>query len=148
MGVGIDVADTARFQRLVDRGSERLWAHWYTDLEASECRRHARPAVAAATRFAVKEAAYKAVGADFSGPVRWRDIEVLTRSGSWRVALAGEVREAADRVGARDLHVSTSRFGERVVATVIATGTRVRADGPSGSVALGETPTTGSRGQG
>lgn len=128
--MGIDVADTLRFTRLLARGSERVWAHWFTPAETSQCRDDARPAVAAALRFAVKEAAYKAVGADFTGPVRWRDIEVLARGGAerWRLTLRGEVELAADRVGARILHVSTCEVSDRVIATVIATGVRGRAD--------------------
>lgn len=141
VGVGVDTADVTRFERLVARGSERLWTHWYTDAEAAECRGHVRPAVAAATRFAVKEATYKAVGAHFSGPVRWREVEVLAAGAGWRIDLDGEVREAADRAGARVLHVSTSVFAGRVMATVVATGS------DSGTPHGSRTTTTGSRGQ-
>ena len=138
VGVGIDIVDIARFERLVERGGDRLWTHWYTDVEASEARRHARPAVAAATRFAIKEAAYKALGADFAGPVRWRDIEVRAELNGWRLVLDGEVREAADRAGAHTLHVSTSRVGGRVLATVVATGAVTGADLPPGQPARHE----------
>ncbi|GAB3022520.1 holo-[acyl-carrier-protein] synthase [Nocardioides flavus (ex Wang et al. 2016)] len=120
IGVGMDVADTRRFDRLVRRGPGGLWAHWYTEAEVRECLAHDQPATAAATRFAVKEASYKALGARFAHEVRWRDIEVLEREAAWRVVLHGEMGVAAAAVGLAWLHVSTCRTGGRVVATVIA----------------------------
>ncbi|WP_210438698.1 holo-ACP synthase [Nocardioides xinjiangensis] len=120
--MGVDVADARRFERLVGRGSNRVWAHWYTEAEARECLAHSRPGTAAALRFAVKEAAYKAVGAHFADMMRWRDIEVLGREPAWRLTLRGDVAAAAEAAGVQRLHVSTCRTGGRVLATVIAEG--------------------------
>ena len=120
LGVGVDVAEVARFERLLRRGGDRVWSHWYTEAEARECRGAAVPEREATVRFAVKEAAYKAVGADFSGPVRWRDVEVLGSAPRTRVSLHGEVADAVEGVGPVDLHVSTSHTAGRVVAMVVA----------------------------
>lgn len=128
VGVGIDVAETGRFERLVSRGAGRVWAHWYTEAEAEECIQHPRPWLAAALRFAVKEATYKAVGAEFSGEVRWRDIQVLGGGPAWRLALHGEVAAAAAAAGVEQLHVSTCQTGGRVMAIVIAKGNRSTAE--------------------
>lgn len=122
VGVGVDVAGIDRFERLISRGAGRVWAHWYTDAEALECQRHPRPAEAATLRFAVKEATYKALGAEFSGPVRWRDIEVLGDEPLWRLELHGEVRELAATSRVRSVHVSTGRTAGRVMAMAIAEG--------------------------
>ena len=121
-GVGIDVAATERFERLLGRDPTRVWAHWYTAAETEECQRHPRPALAAATRFAVKEATYKAVGARFSRAVRWGDIEVLGSERRWRLSLHGEVAAAARVAGAQKFHVSTCETAGRVVAMVMAHG--------------------------
>lgn len=122
VGVGIDVADIRRFDRLVGRGAAGAWAHWYTEAETEQCLAQSRPGTAAALRFAVKEATYKAVGAHFAHEVRWRDIEVLGRESAWRLALHGEVGAAATAAGVVRLHVTTCRVGQRAVATVIAEG--------------------------
>lgn len=122
VGVGVDIADVTRFDRLVARDDGRVWAHWYTETEAQECLAHRRPGRAAALRFAVKEAAYKAVGAEFSGAVRWGDIEVLDREQGWDVVVRGEVAASAAAAGVDRLHVSTCEFAGRVLATVIAEG--------------------------
>ncbi len=86
-----------------------MWAHWFTPAEASQCRGDARPALAAALRFAVKEATYKAVGAEFTGPVRWQRHRGPRpwRRGTLAADAPRGGRAAADRVGARILHVST-----------------------------------------
>lgn len=123
-GVGVDVADAGRFERLLRGGADRVWAHWFTESEAEACRRHPRPGLAAACRFAVKEATYKAVGAEFSGAVRWRDIEVLSGEPSWRVHLHGEVAATAAAAGVEHLHATTARTGGRVMAMVIAETSR------------------------
>ncbi len=118
----MDVVDTGRFERLVRRGEGRVWTHWYTEAEAEECARHPRPSLAAALRFAVKEATYKAVGNQFSGALRWRDIEVLGNEPDWRLVLRGEVGAAAAIVGAEHFNVSTCQAAGRVMALVIVSG--------------------------
>lgn len=120
VGVGVDVAEVGRFERLIGRGDGRAWVHWYTEAETQECRRHPRPAEAATVRFAVKEAIYKALGASFTGAVRWRDIEVLGEEPSWRIELHGEIELTAAAAGVGTVHVSTGRSGHRVMAMVIA----------------------------
>ena len=124
-----------------------MWAHWYTEAEAEECLSHSRPGLAATFRFAVKEATYKAVGAQFSGPVRWRDIEVLEGEPAWHITLHGEMAAAAADAGAEHFHVSTCQTGGRVVAMVIAQGGCADRERATPSYAYAATQTT-SREQG
>lgn len=123
IGVGIDVADLNRFQRLVARGTEGFWGHWYTPTEIDACRRHRHPAYAAAVRFAIKEAALKAVGATIGvaaeEPVRWREIEVLQQAG-YVVGLRGGLAAAAEQPAHFGFRVTTCRDHDRVLAAVIA----------------------------
>ncbi|WP_167288661.1 holo-ACP synthase [Nocardioides seonyuensis] len=128
VGVGVDVAATDRFERLLRRNAPRLWAHWYTQAEVEECLRHPRPALAATARFAVKEATYKAVGARFVHAVRWCDIEVLGSGPGWQVSLKGEVAAQATVAGAQKLHVTTDETADRVIAVVIARGSQSKSE--------------------
>lgn len=121
VGVGVDVAQTDRFARLLGRGAEGVWRHWFTEEEARACRLARDTPRAATLCFAVKEATYKAVGASFAAEVRWRDIEALPGAGTWRVTLHGEVARTAREAGADVLHVSTAHAGSGVMATVVAT---------------------------
>lgn len=125
IGVGIDVTDTRRFDRLVERGDRGTWARWYTEAETRDCLEHHRPGAAAGLRFAVKEATYKAVGAHIARELRWSDIEVLAGVSPWRVRLHAQVAAAATAAGVDALHVTTCQTGDWSMATVIASSTRL-----------------------
>lgn len=120
IGVGVDVSDVARFERLLGRGARGVWDHWYTADELDICALQSRPAEAAATRFAVKEATFKAIGARFTSAIRWREIEVLGDKPTWCIRLHGEIADAAAAAGVGSIHASTCRTGNRVVAMVVA----------------------------
>ena len=123
VGVGTDILDESRIARLVDLGGERFLAHWYTRAEIDHCRRSGRPGRVAASGFAVKEAALKAVHASFPGPVLWREIEVLEDpSGVLQVRLAGSTAVHAERMGVRRLHACTTHSGGWIAAVVVAEG--------------------------
>jgi holo-[acyl-carrier protein] synthase len=123
LGVGTDILDEERIARLLHTGGSRFLAHWYTADEIALCARASRPERVAGRCFAVKEAALKAVGASFPGPVRWREIEVLTDGrGSPVVGLWGETAAHAARVGVRRLHASTARTPGWIAAVVVAEG--------------------------
>lgn len=122
-GVGTDILDEARIDRLVDLGGTRFLAHWYTPAEIALCRQSSRPGRVAARCFAVKEAALKAIGASFTGPVRWREIEVLTGDhGVPTVQLWGETAAYAAGMGVLRLHASTASESGWVAAVVVAEG--------------------------
>ncbi|WP_165354341.1 holo-ACP synthase [Nocardioides glacieisoli] len=123
VGVGTDVLEEARIARLVDSGGSRFLAHWYTAAEVEMCFTSARPSRVAATCFAVKEAALKAIGISFPGPLMWREIEVsLDDAGSVTVRLAGDAAVQATRSGVVRLHASTARTAGWLAAVVVAEG--------------------------
>ncbi|WP_455133485.1 holo-ACP synthase [Microbacterium aurum] len=82
-GIGIDIADIARFDCLWRRGGERFAARWFTGAEIAVClSRRAVPA-ALAEHFAVKEAVWKALSPPaWSHALVWRDIAFDARTGS------------------------------------------------------------------
>lgn len=123
VGVGTDVLDEARIARLVESGGRRFLEHWYTPDEVEMCLRSARPSRAAATCFAVKEAALKAIGISFPGPLMWQEIGVsLDEVGGVRVRLTGEAAVQATRSGVVRIHASTTRSAGWLAAVVVAEG--------------------------
>lgn len=84
VGVGLDLVDIARVERLLDRHGSRAMARFFTAAEATYARTHAHPARHLAARIAAKEAAYKALSA--GGPaaraVGWTEIEVVAHAGA------------------------------------------------------------------
>lgn len=61
-GIGVDIAETARVQRLVTRFGTRFARRILTDGELGEFERRRHPISYLATRFAAKEATAKALG--------------------------------------------------------------------------------------
>ncbi|MEZ4654416.1 MAG: holo-ACP synthase [Candidatus Eisenbacteria bacterium] len=74
MGIGIDVIEVARIGAVLDRHGERFLRRIYTPGEQAAV--HGVPAQYWAARFAVKEAAFKALGTGWARGVRWVDVEV------------------------------------------------------------------------
>lgn len=72
-GIGVDAVDIGRMRRALER-SPRLATRLFTDQERAVAGRRASRAASLAARFAAKEACRKALG----GPVRWRDVEVVS----------------------------------------------------------------------
>lgn len=62
VGIGVDIAETARVQRLAERFGERFMQRILTDDERLEFDRRNRPGDYLASRFAAKEALAKALG--------------------------------------------------------------------------------------
>src|SRR3989304_3020869 len=76
-----------------------------------------------AARFAAKEAMTKAMGTGFTGGITWKDIEVLNKdSGRPEIILHGKVREIAESMEVRGIHLSISHDGDYAVAQVVLEG--------------------------
>ncbi len=79
LGLGNDVVDIRRIERVLERHGERFLARVFTAVERrrAEARAEGRARVATyAKRFAAKEAASKALGTGFRAGVFWRDLGV------------------------------------------------------------------------
>ncbi len=112
VGIGVDVADVARFAAAIERTPAML-ARVLTEAE----REVARPERLAA-RFAAKEALAKALGAPPG--LLWHDAEVVPEpSGRPSLRITGTVAAAADRLGVRSLHLSLTHDGGVAVAFVV-----------------------------
>lgn len=117
VGMGIDLVDVARFERLLDEWP-RMGPRLFTDAERAYAAGHDRPGEHLAARFAAKEAAFKALGAGWPR-IAWHDVEVVATAGAPHLALRG--RAAALAAGARAL-VSLSHDGGMAVAQVLLVG--------------------------
>jgi holo-[acyl-carrier protein] synthase len=111
VGVGIDVADVARFGQSLER-TPGLRERLFTPTEAT------RPLNSLAARFAAKEALAKSLGAPAG--LAWHDAEVVSESsGRPRFVLTGSVLAAARAAGADSVHLSLSHDAGIASAVVI-----------------------------
>lgn len=96
LGIGIDATDIPRVAQLFDKYGVRFLHRVFTPGEIAYCTKRRNPAPHLAGRFAVKEAAMKALGTGLSRGVGWKDIEVVRGGGPPRLELhGGAARRAA-----------------------------------------------------
>ena len=120
VGLGLDVAEVDRIEAAITRHGAPFIERLFTAAEAAYCERYANRFERYAARFAVKEAAMKALGTGWRHGVRWRDIEVTRDpSGKPGLRLEGVAREFAERLGARNITVSITHSGNLALAQVI-----------------------------
>ena len=120
IGMGIDVEEVQRVQGAMERQGERFLKRIFTEKERAYCEQFKDKYERYAGRFAVKEAAMKALGTGWSRGVRWVDIEVLRlRGGRPTLELKGEARKIADRLGVKNIAISITHTSKQAMAQVI-----------------------------
>ena len=76
-GLGIDLVEISRIQRMLDEHGQRTLQRLLTSSESEYCSRQAVPARHVAARVAAKEAAFKALSASGDAEyVGWQEFEV------------------------------------------------------------------------
>ena len=121
VGLGMDLVDIDRVDRLLANHAEHAVQKLFTDREADYARARAHPARHFAARFAAKEAAYKALaGNELARGIGWRDMEVLSNAdGSPRLALHGRAAERAAELGVTRVLVTLTHSHATAAAVVI-----------------------------
>ncbi|MEN0104388.1 MAG: holo-ACP synthase [Curtobacterium sp.] len=120
IGIGVDVVDLERFERVLDR-TPAMRARLFTP---SELLRDGepRPIASLAARFAAKEALIKAFGS--SAGLSWQDLEVVSddqRNPSLTLRQGAQLVAASRGVGS--VHLSLSHDGGIATAFVVLEGT-------------------------
>jgi holo-[acyl-carrier protein] synthase len=77
LGIGSDIVDVRRIERVIERHGERFLARVFTAIERAKADRRARRFETYAKRFAAKEACAKALGTGLRAGVFWRDMGVV-----------------------------------------------------------------------
>lgn len=120
VGLGLDVAEIDRIEAAITRHGAPFLERVFTPREVAYCERHRHRFERYAARFAVKEAAMKALGTGWTQGVAWRDIEVVREpSGKPTLQLSGVARKVADRLGVNTISVTITHSGNLALAQVI-----------------------------
>jgi len=123
VGIGVDITEVPRIRSTIERRGEVFLRRIYTPGEISYCERFKNKYERYAGRFAVKEAAMKALGTGWSCGVRWVDLEVIReKSGRPTLAIRGEAGKIAARLGVKNIAVSITHTEEQAMAQVIFEG--------------------------
>ena len=120
VGIGIAVAEVKRIRAVIESQGARFLRRVFTPDEVAYCEQFKNKYERYAGRFAVKEAAMKALGTGWSHGVRWVDVEVVRqRGGRPTLALKGEAKKIADGLGVKNIAVSITHTTEQALAQVI-----------------------------
>jgi len=119
-GIGIDLVEVPRMQKILRRWGDRFTARVYTPEEIAYCRGKALPAIHFAARFAAKEAALKALGLGLGMGLDLREVGVArNNAGLPRLAFTERgLRMLGERAIGRT-HLSMTHTRELALAMVI-----------------------------
>jgi len=123
VGIGVDIAETARFARLADEFGDRFARRILTDAELVEFRRRKYAHSFLATRFAAKEAVAKAFGTGIGKEIGFHGIQVESDAeGRPELRFLGEGAALATRRKISNAMISLSDEKHYVVAMVVLEG--------------------------
>lgn len=123
VGIGVDLLEIERIERLWRRSGDRFARRICTAAERAYCAGTGRPAASLCARFCAKEAVMKCLGSGWSDGVGFRSIEVVRApGGAVGIALHGRAAELARARGIRHVHLSLSHDQRQAVAFAVAEG--------------------------
>jgi len=116
-GLGHDIIEISRIQRLIDRYGQKFMDRLFTKEEQAYCLKYSLSAQRFAGRFAAKEAISKALGTGFRDEVTWKGIEILPGDqGEPKVVLSEAILK---RFGNINIMLSISHCKEYASAVAI-----------------------------
>lgn len=119
-GVGIDLVDIARVDRLLDAKGERALRRLFTADEVAYALARPLPAQHLAARLAAKEAAFKALsGNSLARGIGWKEIEVVRGDEHPTLTLHGRAADRAAELGVTSIWVSLTHSATTAGAVVV-----------------------------
>ncbi len=119
-GIGIDLAEIARFERMLERHGDRIVQRILTVAEREQFEKRHRSATFLASRFAAKEAVSKAFGSGIAQGIGFHSIEIINDdAGKPLLRFYGAARELAARRSIRQSLLSLSDERHYAVAMVV-----------------------------
>lgn len=123
IGIGVDIAEIARFERFLGENNLPLLERLFTPGEFAYCRARRFAAQHFALRFAAKESFLKALGTGLRDGINWLDIEVVhDELGKPVLELSGKAAEFFLARGGMTCHLSLSHDAGCSVAMVVLEG--------------------------
>ena len=122
IGIGMDATDLPRVAAVLKRYGDRFLRRIFTEGEIAYCTRRRDPVPHLAGRFAVKEAAMKALGTGHSRGVLWKDIEVVRAGGPPQLRFHGGAARRAEAMHVRKTMVTITHAETVALAQVMLLG--------------------------
>ncbi len=120
IGLGTDIVEIERIAGVIERSGDRLARRVLSKAEWQQYQRYQQPVRFLAKRFAVKEAAAKALGTGIRGGLAFNQFEVYNDElGKPRLRFFHHAGEVAEKLGIRQVHVTLADEHHYATATVI-----------------------------
>ena len=118
IGVGVDIVEVSRIQKMLDEYDDSALMKIFTDDEISYCNSFGnRKYEHFAARFAIKEAFSKAIGTGLTNSFSFRDVGIINQtSGKPQLVLYGKMKELW---GNSQIHISIAHTEENAIGYVI-----------------------------
>jgi holo-[acyl-carrier protein] synthase len=121
VGVGTDIVECLRVGRMIEQHGELFLGRVYTEREIRFCRSRRRATEHFASRWAAKEAVFKAMGRPWRKGMEWIDLEVRQEVGSAvTVHLCGAARDLAQSLQVSDIFLSIAHCRAYATAHAVA----------------------------
>ena len=119
-GVGTDLIEIPRVERVLARFGVRFAQRILCESELRRFRAHSKPAAYLAKRFAAKEAFTKALGTGIRAPANWHGVWVSNlRSGKPQLEFSAPLAALLEARGIRRTHLTLTDERGLAAATVI-----------------------------
>jgi holo-[acyl-carrier protein] synthase len=119
-GIGVDLVTISRIARVYERFGERFECRVLHPIELEQIAAHSKPVHFLAKRFAVKEAALKALGTGERSGILFSDIYIQhDELGKPMLKIDGKARQYCQKHQINAMHVSISDEGNQVAAFVV-----------------------------
>ncbi|MBP2845308.1 holo-ACP synthase [Dickeya oryzae] len=123
LGLGTDIVEITRIEAIVGRSGDRLARRVLSPQEWIQYQSHSQPVRFLAKRFAVKEAAAKALGTGIRDGLAFAQFEVVNDAlGKPCLRFLACAAELAQALGVQHVHVSLADERHYACATVIIEG--------------------------
>jgi len=120
LGIGTDIVEIARIEGAISRSGDRLAKRILSPDEWAQYQTHQQPARFLAKRFAVKEAAAKALGTGIRNGLAFNQFEVSNDPlGKPLLLFREQAGQMAQELGVRSIHVTLADERHYACATVI-----------------------------
>ncbi|OGQ06154.1 MAG: holo-[acyl-carrier-protein] synthase [Deltaproteobacteria bacterium RIFCSPLOWO2_01_44_7] len=119
LGIGVDLVDVRRMEAIIFRWQQRFLRRLFTEKEIHYCNKKKNPAQRFATRYAAKEAFIKALYPKGQEGISMRDIEIAEKENRPFVNLYGKIKDHANDMGVKKIHLMLSHDGDYGIANVI-----------------------------
>ena len=123
IGIGTDIIEIERIERILVRHPERFKATVYTEEELRYSQSRRQQSEHLAGRWAAKEAVLKTLGTGWIKGITWKDVAVHNDpSGKPTIILSGGAEMIANSLGISEVQISISHCKSYAIAYAVAVG--------------------------